>query len=71
MLYSCILVQTVVIIMLVCMLYAMWTDEAGAYTPNIAHSFAVWIVKFPCAIALHFFLYPEVANGMAVMKFAN
>lgn len=57
--------------MLVCMLYAMWTNENGDYTPNIAHSYAVWIVKFPCAVALHFFLYPEVANGMNIMKFAN
>ena len=71
MLYSCILVQTVVVAMLVCMLYAMWTNENGDYTPNIAHSYAVWIVKFPCAVALHFFLYPEVANGMNIMKFAN
>jgi uncharacterized membrane protein len=71
MLYSCILVQTVVIMMLTCMLYAINTNENCDYTPNVAHSFAVWIVKFPCAVALHFFLYPEVANGMAVMKFAN
>ena len=71
MIYSCLLVNIVVIMMLICMLYAIWTDENGDYTPNIAHSYAVWIVKFPCAVALHFFLYPEVANGMAIMKFAN
>jgi hypothetical protein len=71
MLFSAVFVQLVVIIMLCCMLFAIFTDEAGEYTPNIAHSYAVWIVKFPCAIALHFYLYPEVSNGMNVMKFAN
>ena len=28
-------------------------------------------VKFPCAIALHFYLFPEVEKGMKIMKFAN
>jgi hypothetical protein len=53
------------------MLYAILTDEDGAYTPNIAHTYAVWIVKFPSAVALHLYLYPEIANGMSIMKFAN
>jgi hypothetical protein len=35
------------------------------------HSFSVFYVKFPCAIALHFCLYPEVAKGMELMKFTN
>ena len=34
-------------------------------------NFKVFFVKFPCAIALHFCLYPEVAKGMNMMKFAN
>jgi hypothetical protein len=53
------------------MLYAIEINEEGEYTPNISHNFAVWLVKFPCSVALHFLLYPEVANGMAVMKFTN
>lgn len=31
----------------------------------------MFFVKFPCTLALHFVLYPEVANGMNIMKFAN
>jgi hypothetical protein len=34
-------------------------------------SFNLFIVKFPCCIALHFVLCPEVAKGMELMKFAN
>lgn len=52
------------------MLIEMLTDK-DKFQPNIAHSFAVFFVKFPCAMALHFVLYPEVANGMSLMKFAN
>jgi hypothetical protein len=29
------------------------------------------LVKFPCALALHLYLYPEVENGMVIMKFTN
>jgi hypothetical protein len=71
MLYSCLIVYAIVDALLLCMLYAILTDEGEAYTPNIAHSFAVWFVKFPCTLALHFVLYPEVANGMSLMKFCN
>lgn len=53
------------------MTFAIYTNDGGEYTPNIAHTFAVFLVKFPCTIALHFVLYPEVAKGMAIMKFAN
>ena len=31
----------------------------------------MFFVKFPCAYALHFALYPEVAKGLNIMKFAN
>jgi hypothetical protein len=69
--YSAILVAFVVISMLLCMNYAILTNENGDYTPSLSHSFAVFYIKFPCAIALHFYLYPEVAKGMNLMKFAN
>lgn len=65
------MVGFVVISMLVCMNYAIITNENGDYTPSLSHSFAVFYIKFPCAIALHFYLYPEVAKGMNLMKFAN
>lgn len=53
------------------MVYAIKTNEGNAYTPIIAETFCVWFVKFPCTLALHFVLCPEVTNGMNIMKFAN
>ena len=54
--------------MLICMLVEMVvTSDPGPFSA----SFAVFFVKFPCATALHLKLYPEVAKGMNVMKFAN
>lgn len=57
--------------MLLCMLYAAWTNEADKYAPNIAGTFPLFQVKFPCALALHFILYPEVNDALTIMKFAN
>lgn len=71
MLNSCLLVNGVVLTMLFATLYAISTDEGGVYTPYLAHSHALWLVKFPCSTALHFALYPQVSDGMAIMKFAN
>lgn len=69
--YSCLVVHSITDSMLIAMWYAIKTNEYGDYTPNLAHSFAVWFVKFPCTLALHFVLCPEVINGMNIMKFAN
>jgi len=41
------------------------------YKAEFSHSFDVYFVKLPCAIALHLCLYPEVAAGMNIMKVAN
>lgn len=71
MFYSCLIVYGIINSFLVAMLWAIATDEHHEYTPNIAHAFAVWFVKFPCTLALHFVLCPEVTNGMNLMKFAN
>lgn len=71
MLYASLIVSFIVNILLFCMLYAIIINDGNQYVPNHAHSFAVWIVKFPCTLALHLVLYPEVANGMQIMKFAN
>lgn len=67
-LYSCIMVAIVAISMQVCMLGALWEEEEEL---EMSDSFLVFYVKLPCAIALHFCLYPEVAKGMNLMKFAN
>lgn len=46
-------------------------NENGRYNNDFSHSFAVFYIKFPCAIALHLMLYPEVAKGLNIMKFTN
>lgn len=51
------------------MLYSMTTQYAGQY--HFASSYTVFIVKFPSAVCLHFVLYPEVMQGMNIMKYAN
>jgi len=70
MLYSTCVVQGVVFIMLTCMSFGLYVNESGmSYT--FARNFSVFFVKLPCTIALHFLLYPEVANGLSVMKYSN
>jgi hypothetical protein len=69
--YSCLIVHMIVDCLLFAMCYAIYTNEYENYTPNLAHTFAVWFVKFPCTLALHFVLCPEVIAGMNIMKFAN
>jgi len=71
MFYSCLLVYAMVNSFLACIYYEIVSNSDGEYDPNIAKNFGVWFVKFPCVLALHFVLYPEVANGMNIMKFAN
>jgi hypothetical protein len=68
MLYSTLIVAFVVCSMLGCMVYQIITSNEKLSFP---HEFSVFYVKFPCAIALHFCLYPEVAKGMELMKFSN
>lgn len=69
MLYSTLIVAFVVCSMLGCMVYQILNEPEGSrFFPD---DFSIFFVKFPCAIALHFCLYPEVARGMELMKFAN
>jgi len=68
MFYSTLIVAFVVCSMLGCMVIQIVT---GTDELTFPHDFSVFYVKFPCAIALHFCLYPEVAKGMELMKFAN
>ena len=56
---------------LVCILVAIIQNEAGAFGFDTAANFGIFFIKFPCALALHLMLYPEVARGMMIMKFAN
>lgn len=65
-----IIVEGIVLTMLSCMVYGLYTNEAGA-DYQFSHTFTVFFIKLPCSIALHLLLYPEVCIGMNVMKFAN
>lgn len=64
--------------MLVLMLYSIKSgvpesedEEEVEFETDYLQGLAVEIVKFPCAIALHLVLYPEVRKGMRIMKFSN
>jgi len=67
MLYSCLIVALLVLAMLVCMVYEMFERDDEPFCAD----FKVFFVKFPCAFALHFAIYPEVAKGLNIMKFSN
>ena len=51
------------------MLYSMVYGKEENF--GFAESYTVFVVKFPSAICLHFVLYPEVMQGMNIMKYAN
>jgi hypothetical protein len=55
--------------MLTCMLYSMVYQHGDDYP--FASSYTVFVVKFPSAVCLHFVLYPEVMQGMNIMKYTN
>ena len=62
---------TIQIIMLSCMLHSLMINEGGEFGHTFTNSFTVLLVKFPCAVALHLCLFPEVMSGMTIMKFSN
>lgn len=69
MLYSNATIGLMVVSMVFCMLYQLiWTPTSP---PSFQKDFNLFVVKFPCTIALHLVLCPEVAKGMELMKFAN
>ena len=57
--------------MLWAMFYAIKTDENGEYTKIFPENFALFLVKIPCACALHFGLHPEMGKGLKLMNFTN
>ena len=71
MVYSTVVIVLVTVTMLSCILIAMIINEGGEYGFSESHNFALFFIKFPCALALHLMLYPEVARGMIIMKYAN
>lgn len=53
------------------MVFGVIGKAGSEFSTEFSHDFALFFVKYPCAIALHLILYPEVARGMMIMKFAN
>ena len=64
-------VNFVIFGMLSMITWAILIDEGGDYTPCINTEFPLFFIKWPCAVALHFAMYPQVLKGMKIMKFAN
>jgi len=56
--------------MLTCMVSEIIDIEA-AREAKIPYEFRVLIVKFPCSVALHMSLTPEIDQGLQIMKYAN
>lgn len=68
--FSCIFSQMITLGMLICELYAFINNEGGNYITILAQNWPLFACKFLSAIALHFMLYPEVSDGMTIMKFS-
>jgi len=72
--FNTFLVFGIQVVMLTCTFSNLYKDENGdgeADSSKFYLNFEVLVVKFPCAVALHLYLYPEVMNGMNIMKFTN
>lgn len=65
------LVQIFVSVILICQTYAQIFGEDGNLIIYADSNFALTLVKFPCTVALHFALTPEVTNALKLMKFAT
>ena len=57
--------------MLAAIFYAVITNEAGEYGNKFPHSLMLFLVKIPCAMALHLEMYQEIDAGLVLMKYAN
>ena len=53
------------------MLNTLIYQEDPEMVPVFSPSANVLLVKFPCSVALHLYLYPEVMQGMKIMKYAD
>jgi hypothetical protein len=69
MLYSNAMIAIMILTMVGCLLYQLY--KAKEDKRFCGENFNLFLVKFPCCIALHLALCPEVAKGMELMKFAN
>lgn len=69
--HSALAIQANVVAMILCVFYAIYTNEGNRYNPMFAHNFPLFYVKIACVMALHFVIYPEVSKGLNIMKLAN
>ncbi len=57
--------------MMLCLGYALFVDENKEFDHVFPNSMALFYVKLPCCIALHYSIQPFIQKGMSIMKFAN
>jgi hypothetical protein len=70
-LWSCLMSQLMVTLMLSYIGWAIIINENDEYPITQPHNFQLMMIKLPTILALHFLLSPEVENGMRIMKYAN
>lgn len=70
MLHTVIMIMSCQIIMIACIQSQFLGPDAIFHFGFVAN-FYVLLVKFPCSIALHLYLHPEVSKGLVIMKYAN
>lgn len=70
-LWSCLMSQLMVTLMLSYIGWAIIINENNEYPITQPHNFQLMMIKLPTILALHFLLSPEVENGMRIMKYAN
>ena len=56
---------------MICLGYALFLDENKEFLNYFPNSMALFYVKLPCCIALHYSIQPFIHKGMVIMKFAN
>ena len=57
--------------MIACIFWGLVNNENDEYNVKFHNSFPAFFVIIPCNIALHLKVFPEIAAGMKIMKFAN
>jgi hypothetical protein len=58
MLYASVSVALLQLSMLACLLYSFVYNEENQYQSTFSHSMALFYVKLPCCVALHFEVFP-------------
>ena len=72
--HNSVFIYFVQILMLGCMSYQVsryLLHNTGEFKISMPDDFILFVVKLPCAVALHLSLYPSVEMGMNIMKLVS